>query len=249
MNRSMRRANARGGNAGTICAAAAALASRGQQNEAIAGFRQALALTPSFARAHTNLANLLCEQGRTEEAITHLRRAIDCAPELAEPHNSLGNILKRKGMMAGAAQLYAQAIALDPAYAEARNNLGIALVALRRTVEAIAQFREATRINPHFVDARLNLASALIDIDATSDARIELDIAWRDRDAAAFPLPRLGMLFVRCEARERAAACFLAHAAQCPGDRETMALLLSWLDETPAVTAPVGGTVSPHIYA
>jgi tetratricopeptide (TPR) repeat protein len=249
MNRSMRRAKAKGGNAGTICAAAAALASRGRADEAIAGFRQALALTPSFARAHTNLANLLCEQGRFEEAITHLRRAIACAPQLAEPHNSLGNILKRKGMMAGAAQLYAQAIALDPAYAEARNNLGIALVALRRTVEAITQFREALRIKPNFLDARLNLASALIDTDATSDALAELEIARHERDAAAFPLPRLGMLFARCEARERAAACFSAHAARCPGDRESMALLLAWIGETPAVAERLGAAGSSHIFA
>jgi tetratricopeptide (TPR) repeat protein len=233
----MRRAKAKGGNAGTICAAAAALASRGRPNEAIAGYRQALALAPGSAKAHTNLANLLCEQGRLEEAITHLRRAIDCAPDLAEPHNSLGNILKRKGMMAGAAQLYAHAIAIDPAYAEARNNLGIALVALRRTVEAIAQFREALRIKPDFLDARLNLASALIDTDAMSDARMELDITYHDRAATTFPLRRVGMLFMRCGAPEQARACFAAQAALCPADRNTMASLLVWIGATTVVPA------------
>ena len=225
----MRRAKAKGGNAGTICAAAAALASRGQANEAIAGYRQALAIAPGYARAHNDLANVLCEQGRLEEAITHLRRAIDCAPQQAEPHNSLGNILKRRGMMAGAAQLYAQAIALDPTHAEARNNLGIALVALRRAVEAIMHFREALRIKPRFLDARLNLASALIDTESLSDAHTELDIAYDDRNAAAFPLRRLGMLYARCGAPDQARACFAAHAALCPADRESMASLLAWI--------------------
>ena len=79
MNRNMRRAAARCGDAGTICAAAAALAARGRAAEAIAGYRLALALAPRYARAHINLANLLCEQGRLEEATVHLKRATDCS--------------------------------------------------------------------------------------------------------------------------------------------------------------------------
>jgi tetratricopeptide (TPR) repeat protein len=231
MTRSVRRTAAKAGNPAAICAAAADLALRGRAIEAIAGYRQAIALTPGFAKAHSNLGHLLFEQGRLEEAVCHLRRAVACAPGLAEPHNSLGNIMKRRGMMAGAAQLYAQAVALDPAYAEAHNNLGIALVALRRTVEAIVHFREALRIKPSFVDARLNLAAALIDTEALIEAQNELEAAWRERDAAAFPLPRLGMLFARCDARKQAAACFAAHAAQCPGDRATMASLLAWIGD------------------
>ncbi len=234
MNRSMRRAAAKSGDAGTICAAAAALAARGRAAEAIAGYRQALALAPRFAKAHNNLANLLCEQGRLEEAIAHLKRAIDCAPELVEPYNNLGNVLKRKGMTAGAAQLYAQAVAINPSCAEARNNLGAALVALGRAGEAITQFREALHTTPRFVEARLNLASALLDTGAASDALTELEIACYDRDAAGFPLPLAGVLFARCGARDRARACFSTHAAQCPGDRDIMAFLLAGIGEAPA---------------
>lgn len=234
MNRNTRRTAANGGNSAAICATAAELALRGRAIEAIAGYRQAIAIAPGFAKAHSNLGHLLYEQGRLEEAIAHLQRAIACAPQLAEPHNSLGNIMKRRGMMAGAAQLYAHAVALDPTYAEARNNLGITLVALRRAVEAITHFREALQIKPCFVDARLNLASALIDTEALVDALSELDIAWHERDAAAFPLPRLGRLFARCGAHDQASACFSAHAALCPGDREAMASLLAWIGDAAA---------------
>jgi Flp pilus assembly protein TadD len=240
MTRPVRRAAANSGNAAAICAAAADLALRGRAIEAIAGYRQAIAVMPDFAKAHSNLGNLLFEQGRLEEAVTHLRRAIACAPQSAEPHNSLGNIMRRRGMMAGAAQFYAEAVALDPAYPEGRNNLGIALVALRRAVEAISHFREALRIKPRFVDARLNLASALIDIEALTDARSELELAWHERDAAAFPLPRLGMLFARCGMPEQASACFTAHATLCPGERATMASLLTWIADT-ATHPPVHG--------
>lgn len=234
MNHKLRRAAARSGDAGTIYAAAAVLAARGQPREAIAGYRQALALAPRFAQAHNNLATLLSEQGRLEEAIGHLKRAIDCAPDFAEPYNNLGNILKRKGMIADAARLYAQAVALKPAYAEARNNLGASIAGLGRAGEAIAQFREALRINPRLVEARLNLASALIDTGAVRDALAELDIAYYDCDAVAFPLPQVGVLFARCGARDRARVCFEAHAAQCPGDRETMMSALASMAKAPA---------------
>ena len=84
MNRIQRRTAAKSGNTGTICATAAALASRGRSAEAIAGYRLALAIAPGLAKAHSNLANLLSEQGRREEASYHLKRAIDCTPEMAE---------------------------------------------------------------------------------------------------------------------------------------------------------------------
>jgi tetratricopeptide (TPR) repeat protein len=122
MHRNPRRAATRSADAGTICAAAAALASRGRSAEAIAGYRLALTVAPRNAKAHSDLANLLCKQGRIEEAICHMKRAIDCAPERAEAY-SLGDILRRKGLTADAAQLYAQAVARDPTCAAARNNL------------------------------------------------------------------------------------------------------------------------------
>jgi Flp pilus assembly protein TadD len=78
MNRIQRRAAVRSCDAGTICAAAAALAARGRSTEAIAGYRLALAISPDLAKAHNDLAKLLSEQGRLEEATCHFKRAIAC---------------------------------------------------------------------------------------------------------------------------------------------------------------------------
>jgi tetratricopeptide (TPR) repeat protein len=83
MNRSMRRAAAKSGDAGTICAAAAALALRGRAAEAILGYRLALAMAPRYVRAHLDLANLLREQGRVEEAVVHMKRATEDAGDSA----------------------------------------------------------------------------------------------------------------------------------------------------------------------
>lgn len=81
MHRVQRRSAAKNCNAGTICAAAAALASRGRSAEAIAGYRLVLAIAPDFARAHSDLARLLSEQGRLEEATRHFKRARTFMPE------------------------------------------------------------------------------------------------------------------------------------------------------------------------
>ena len=78
MNRTLRRAAAVSCDAGTICAAAAALAARGRSTEAIAGYRLALAIAPDLAKAHAGLATLLRAQGRVEEATCHVKRATAC---------------------------------------------------------------------------------------------------------------------------------------------------------------------------
>jgi Flp pilus assembly protein TadD len=98
MHRNPRRAAVKRADASAICAAAAALASRGQAGEAIAGYRLALVIEPRCARAHSDLAQLLSGQGRLEEAICHMKRAIACAPELAAPAGNPGDIFARKFM-------------------------------------------------------------------------------------------------------------------------------------------------------
>ena len=74
MHRNPRRAAVKRADASAICAAAAALASRGQAGEAIAGYRLALVIEPRCARAHSDLAQLLSGQGRLEEAICHMHK-------------------------------------------------------------------------------------------------------------------------------------------------------------------------------
>jgi Flp pilus assembly protein TadD len=98
MHRNPRRAAVKRADASAICAAAAALASRGRAGEAIAGYRLALVIEPRCARAHSDLAHLLSEQGRLEEAICHMNRAVACAPELAELSGNPGGIVARKSM-------------------------------------------------------------------------------------------------------------------------------------------------------
>jgi len=65
------------------------LAEKGQTNEAVQRYEQALSQKPDNAGAHNNLASLLLHEGKMNEAISHLQRALELRPNLAEARENL----------------------------------------------------------------------------------------------------------------------------------------------------------------
>jgi predicted O-linked N-acetylglucosamine transferase (SPINDLY family) len=61
----------------------------GWLDEAIAAFRQLLAVQPNFAEAHNSLGRALAEQGRLDEALAAYRRTLQIRPDYAEAHGNL----------------------------------------------------------------------------------------------------------------------------------------------------------------
>jgi Flp pilus assembly protein TadD len=53
----------------------------GRVEEAEAGYRRVLAISPDHAEAHNDLGNLLQDQGRLEEALVSYRRTVEIAPK------------------------------------------------------------------------------------------------------------------------------------------------------------------------
>jgi protein O-mannosyl-transferase len=137
-----------------------ALHKKGQRDEAIAHYQEAIRLNPGFALAHDNLGNALDEKGEADEAIRHFQEAIRLKPDYAEAHYNLGNALGRKGQRDEAIAQYQEAIRLNPDSALPHNNLGIALGENGAIDEAIRQFREAVRLEPANAEAWNNLGVA-----------------------------------------------------------------------------------------
>src|SRR5207245_2643806 len=100
----------------------------GKLEDAIASYRQALALKPDFAEAHKSLGIALWDQGKLDEAITCFRQALTLKPDYAEAHNNLGIALWDQGKLAEAIACYCQALALKPDYVHAHCSLGLALL-------------------------------------------------------------------------------------------------------------------------
>lgn len=68
------------------------LAEAGQNHEAEAHLRRAIAIYPDYAQMHYNLAVLLARRGARDEAVEHLRRAIELAPDNPMPQRLLDRL-------------------------------------------------------------------------------------------------------------------------------------------------------------
>ena len=137
-----------------------ALRYKGDFDQAITEFRQAIRLGPHSFSSRVNLGNALYDKGQVGSAIAEFREAIRLMPGSAEAHCNLGNSLMAQKDFDGAIAEYHQAIRLGPNIANIHNSLGIALKS-RDGDSAIAEYREAIRLKPDFALAHYNLGQFL----------------------------------------------------------------------------------------
>jgi len=147
-----------------------ALRDRGQNEQAIAHYRQAVAIRPEYVEAHYNLARLLVVKGEFKDAIAHYVKALTINPNDAEAHNNLGNVLLRVGRADEAIAHYQRALAIQQDYAEASCNLAGALLSQGDMDGAIVHYSAGLALSPNHAEAQYNLASALLRKGRTDEA-------------------------------------------------------------------------------
>jgi Flp pilus assembly protein TadD len=140
---------------------AAALEQRGQPEDAIVEYRQALRARPDSAAVLNNLGAALQSSGRLDEAIMQYRTAVRAEPGYANARHNLGGALVLKGAFAEALPHLREAVRARPDDATARNNLGGALLATGRVEESIRELRRAAELDPRSLNAHYNLGRAL----------------------------------------------------------------------------------------
>jgi tetratricopeptide (TPR) repeat protein len=140
---------------------AGTLLEKGQLNEAIANYREALEIKPDVAEVQSNLGNALLREGNVEEAIVHLQKALQIDPAYAEAYNHMGSALMKKGQAGEAIGYYQKAVQLNTSYADPYNNLGVAFLRNGQVDEAIAYYKKAVTINPGSAEMQYNLGNAL----------------------------------------------------------------------------------------
>jgi protein O-mannosyl-transferase len=140
---------------------AGALQERGQLDEAIAHYREAVEMKPDVAQVQTNLGNALVQQGKVEEAIIHLQKALQIDPAYAEAYNYTGNGLMKKGQAAEAIGYYQKAVELNTSYADAQNNLGAAFLRNGQVEQALAHYKQAVAMKPGSAEMQFNLGNSL----------------------------------------------------------------------------------------
>jgi serine/threonine-protein kinase len=150
---------------------------------ALAHFEEAIALDPSYARAHAmagaTLGLLEVYSSVTDEekqaAVRHVDRALELAPELGEAHAARGAQLQRARDFAGAERAYRKAVEVAPGYATGHQWLGELLLQNNGNIEeGVPAFQRAFALDPLSPVIHRSYADALAMTGRLDEAEAEL---------------------------------------------------------------------------
>lgn len=137
------------------------LLQRGQANDAISQYQDALTIDSHNAVARNNLGTALLQKGQTNQAIMQYQQTIKDDPGYILAHINLGNALLPRGQIQEAITQYQEALKIEPGNSAALHNLGNALLQNGQVDEAISQYRSEITNDPDYALAYYNLGNAL----------------------------------------------------------------------------------------
>jgi protein O-mannosyl-transferase len=206
---------------------------QGDADRAIAHYRQAVELRPTYVEAHYNLGRLLAQKGQLDEAIVHYEKALEINPADAEAHNNLGATLVANGRVDEAITHYRRALAIQPDYADASCNLASALLSNGDLDGAITYYSACLAILPNQAEAQYNLASALFQTGRTDEAIAHYQKVLELRPESADARANLGSVFL-AKGRVRDAIAQYRDALRVTPDNVAAQSNLSWVLATAA---------------
>ncbi len=168
--------------------------SRGDGQQAMAFYAEAVRKDPTRADAWSRLAVLADREGMFAESSEYYRRAIELQPNNPDLACNLGYSLYLQQRWGEAEGALRRAVALKPEHQRAQNNLGLVLARAGKTDDALECFQRAGCPK---ADAHVNLAYALTLNGDFAGARREYEVARSDdpsSEAAKKGLTRLNAL-------------------------------------------------------
>ena len=126
---------------------------KGEYEEAIRHYDQAIRINPQDAVAYNNRGIAKDALGRHDQAIDDFDQAIRINPQLTQAYNNRGNAKHTLGQHHDAMVDYNQAIHIKPQYAQAYYNRGNAKHTLGQHHDAMADYDQAIHIKPQFAEA------------------------------------------------------------------------------------------------
>jgi tetratricopeptide (TPR) repeat protein len=130
-------------------------------SDATASFRKAIAMSPQYARAHSNLALALANQKQFPEALAEYKKSLQLDPKFFEAYVNYAGLLSKLGRHEDSIVEYRKAIPINPQDATAHYGLAMTLVDSGKISEGIAEYREALKNNPRLSEGHVNLGSIL----------------------------------------------------------------------------------------
>lgn len=122
------------------------LAEEGRLAQAIAAFKQAINIYPSYENAHNNLGLALGSQNKFSEAAAAFNQALAINPSNVETYNNLGIALGSQGKFPQAVAAFNQAIQIKPDEPTSYQNLGVAFWSQGRLPEAVTSLQKAKEL-------------------------------------------------------------------------------------------------------
>jgi tetratricopeptide (TPR) repeat protein len=130
---------------------------RGDANEAIAHYQQAMALDPLFVAAYANLADLYRATGNEVEVQVTLRQGLKADPRSAVLHHTLGLALTREKAREQSLEEFKTAVQLAPSDARFAYVYAVALNDAGQHDDALSVLKTSLKVNPYDVDLLLGL--------------------------------------------------------------------------------------------
>jgi len=174
-----------------------ALASAGQDTQAIPVLEQAIKAAPSSITAEYQLALALQRANRLDESVALLNKVAAAEPQNAEVLTNLGMALCQVQKAKDAVPILQKAVKLTPENPTAHQDLAAAFIQLNQVDEAIDQLKAALKIAPNAPQLHYNLGLAYKMQDDATDAIPELEIAEKADPAAHEPPYILGVLYMQ----------------------------------------------------
>ena len=137
---------------------------------ALGFYRRALAVDPSYARAHLNIGNALRKLDRPTDAVAAFRDALQCTPDYFQARFNLGSLLASRGEFEAAETELREALRLEPELAEATVVLADVLEATQRPQDAETALVRALHLRPNLGGAALNLGHLLLRMNRLEEA-------------------------------------------------------------------------------
>lgn len=147
---------------------------KGDADQAIAQYTEALRLSPANTDALLNLANAYLIAGRAEEATDACQRVLAIDHNNAAAYYLLGCAHLRQNQAEPAVQALQQSWKIDRAVPALDFQMGLAQAKLGQTDDAIRDFAEVVRAVPNHPSAHYQLSRLFQQANRTADAQREL---------------------------------------------------------------------------
>jgi tetratricopeptide (TPR) repeat protein len=134
------------------------LEEKGENDKALASWKNAVTLDPTNAKAQNGLGISLYVHGEKDEAFTHLREAVHINPLAVDNHYVLGKFLLEQGRPNEALAEFQTAETIRQHYLPGEVGLATAFEALGNDQEALTHWRKAHAIDPSNLSATLGTA-------------------------------------------------------------------------------------------